>query len=61
MDPDDLPKPAGETMFPRDLEKLSVAELQDYVQELKDELKRVEADIAAKQAQKDAADSVFGN
>jgi len=60
MDLDDLPKPNPETGFPRNLENLSIAELEAYISELNVEIKRCEADIARKQAQKNAADSIFG-
>ena len=46
--------------FPRNLEKMSVAELKDYIQELKAEILRVEADMDKKESSKSLADSVFG-
>ena len=52
-------KEGGE--FPRNLEKMSVAELKDYIQELKAEILRVEADMDKKESSKSLADSVFGN
>ena len=55
---DDLPKPKTED-FPRNLETMSVEELKVYIEELKDEIKRVEQDMTAKQASRDAAASVF--
>ena len=60
MDLDDLPKPKNDGGMPRNLENLSIEELDNYIQELKDEIKRCEDDIAAKQATKTAADEVFG-
>lgn len=45
--------------FPRNLETMSVAELNDYIADLKDEITRVEADIAKKKASQDAAASIF--
>ena len=47
--------------FPRNLEKMSVAELKDYIQELKAEILRVEADMDKKESSKSLADSVFGS
>lgn len=45
--------------FPRNLENMSVAELTDYVAELKEEMRRVESEREKKQASLAAADSVF--
>lgn len=59
MDLDDRPRPKTEGGMPRNLENLSIAELEAYIRELKDEIARCEADIAKKQTQKAAADSVF--
>ena len=55
---EDLPKPKTNE-FPRNLEGLSVAELEDYVGEMKEEIQRVQDDISAKKASHAAADSVF--
>lgn len=55
---DDLPK-ATKGEFPRDLERMSLSELSDYVHELKNEITRVEADAAKKKASQDAAASIF--
>jgi uncharacterized small protein (DUF1192 family) len=41
------------------LDTLGVAELHDYIGELRDEIMRVEADIAAKNSHKSAADAFF--
>lgn len=56
---DDLPKkkPTGE--FPRNLEKLSIDDLGHYIEELKAEIARVEADMKKKKASRDAAASIF--
>lgn len=51
-------KEGGE--FPRNLEKMSVAELKDYIQELKAEILRAETDMDKKESSKALADSVFG-
>ena len=45
--------------FPRNLENMSVDELSDYITELKEEITRVEEDMAKKKASSDAADSIF--
>lgn len=45
--------------FPRNLEQLSVDDLNVYVGELKAEIDRVESDIKQKQASKEAASSFF--
>lgn len=55
---DDLPKPKTHE-FPRNLEGLSIEELQAYISALQDEITKVEADIARKKASRDAAASVF--
>lgn len=43
----------------RPLDKMSVAELEQYIADLKEEIIRVEADIAKKKAHKDAVSSLF--
>lgn len=55
---EDLPKPKS-FEFPRNLENLSIDELNTYIDELKNEISRVEQDINAKKASQDAAASVF--
>ncbi|MGN7438169.1 MAG: DUF1192 domain-containing protein [Alcanivorax sp.] len=55
---DDLPK-AKTGEFPRNLEGLSVAELDEYIVALKDEIKRVEVDISQKKASSEAANAFF--
>ena len=55
---DDLPKPKTNE-FPRNLENLSISDLQDYIEELKTEITRAEQDITRKKASPDAATSVF--
>ncbi|MGQ0528141.1 MAG: DUF1192 domain-containing protein [Alphaproteobacteria bacterium] len=58
FDEDFLPKkkPAGVT---RNLVDMSVSELEDYIAELKAEIKRTEDDIVCKKASQAAAASVF--
>ena len=55
---DDLPlrKPQD---WRKNLVDLSVAELESYIAELREEISRVEADIEKKRAVRDAAASVF--
>ena len=55
---DDLPK-AKSGEFPRNLEGLSIAELEEYIQALGEEIKRVEDDIERKKASSSAADAFF--
>ena len=55
---EDLPK-TKTTEFPRDLEALSVDELDAYVAELQAEIARCETDKNQKKASAAAADSVF--
>jgi uncharacterized small protein (DUF1192 family) len=62
MDTDDLappPKKAKSYELGQDLSKLSVAELQALIDDLKAEVARVEQTLAAKQSSKSAAESVF--
>ena len=44
---------------PRNLEPLSVAELEEYIQDLRTEIDRAKTDIDKKTAQKSAADALF--
>jgi uncharacterized small protein (DUF1192 family) len=57
---DERPKPKT-TTFPRNLESLSVDELEHYIVELEGEIARVRTDIDKKQATKAAADAFFGS
>ncbi len=52
-------RPKIETPFPRKLEGMAIAALNDYIGELEAEIARVRVDIAAKQSAHDTADSVF--
>lgn len=56
---DDLPKKKPESEFPRNLENMSVDDLEEYVGELRNEIARVEMDMEKKRASRDAADSIF--
>ncbi len=56
---DDLPKPKVDNTFPRNLEGMSVSELDEYRIALEREIARVQADKSAKLASQDAAASVF--
>jgi uncharacterized small protein (DUF1192 family) len=62
MDTDDLappPKKAKSYELGQDLSKLSVAELQALIDDLKADIARVQQTLAAKQSSKSAAESVF--
>ncbi|HEY0418448.1 MAG TPA: DUF1192 domain-containing protein [Acetobacteraceae bacterium] len=56
-DDEPAPRPARLAKLPLDL--LGVAELQDYIDELRAEIARVEADILRKQSHRSAADAFF--
>ncbi len=56
---DDLPAPKPDNNFPRNLENMSVEELEDYIIELEEEITRAKDDIGKKKASRDAAASVF--
>jgi len=58
MDIDDL-EPRHKPSKPRDLSTYSVGDLRNYVELLKTEILRAEAMITQKEAQKNAASSVF--
>lgn len=45
--------------FPRNLEGVSIEDLKKYVEDLKQEVARVEADIEKKSAHQDAAAKLF--
>lgn len=62
MDTDDLappPKKPRSYELGQDLSKLSVGELKALIDELKVEIDRVEATLAAKQSSKSAAEAAF--
>lgn len=56
---DDDFDPRTKRMKPRPLDMLSIDQLRTYVDDLKVEIIRVEADIAKKEKSKAAADSFF--
>lgn len=56
---DDDTDPKTKKQQPRALDKLSVPELKDYVQQMKGEITRVEAEILKKEKHKAAADALF--
>lgn len=56
---DDEPIKQTTSEFPRNLETMSVDEIQSYIIDLKAEITRAEADIAKKENSKAAADSFF--
>ena len=59
MDPDELPKKKVTHDLGQDLALLSAGELAERVGLLKDEIARLEAEIARKRASKSAADTFF--
>lgn len=60
MGPDDLmPSPRPAVEIGGDLSPLSIEELRERIDLLKQEIKRVEADIEAKSSSRAAADSFF--
>ncbi len=56
---DDLPVRKRRRLEPLVLDALSVEELHQYIQELRDEISRVEADISRKNSHRSAADAFF--
>lgn len=56
---DELPVKKGSGEFPRNLENMSVAELEEYISDLKGEIQRAEGDITKKKASQDAAAAIF--
>ncbi len=56
---EELPKKKPEAVFPRNLERLSVTELAEYIAELEAEIVRVRADMDKKKTSQDAAASIF--
>jgi uncharacterized small protein (DUF1192 family) len=56
---DDDSDPKTKKQQPRALDKLSVPELREYIQQLQGEIARVEADIQKKEKHKAAADALF--
>lgn len=58
MDPEEL-EPRKQKPQPRNLDVLSIEELNTYIEEMRAEIKRVEEKIAAKKAHIDAAAGLF--
>ena len=58
IDPEDL-EPKKQKPKPRDLEGLSVSELQDYIADLEAEIARAKAAIARKQDHRSGAEAFF--
>ena len=57
---DDLPTPRpAARLVPRNLEPMAVAELQEYIAELRTEIARAEAEILRKGRSRDAAEAFF--
>ena len=59
VDDEDLPVRKPRRLEKLVLDTLGIEELRDYIGELKEEIVRVEADIARKQGHRSAADSFF--
>ena len=57
---EDLPKKQSYE-FPRNLETMSLEDLKSYIQDLKEEISRVEQDIKGKSDSQAAADAFFKN
>lgn len=55
---DDL-DPKTKKLKPRNLDNLSVPDLHEYIEQLKAEMARAEADIAKKEKHKSAIDGLF--
>lgn len=58
-DDDNVPRTPKSRLQKLMLDPLGIAELQAYIEELKDEIARAEADIARKQGHRSSADAVF--
>lgn len=59
VDPDELPKKKITHEIGQDLALLSISELSERISLLKDEIARLEAEIARKRVSKSAADLFF--
>jgi uncharacterized small protein (DUF1192 family) len=59
MEDDESPPPRPKRLVAPPLDLLGVGELQSYIDELKAEIARVEADIGRKQSHRSAADAFF--
>ncbi len=58
MDPEDL-EPRKRAVPPKNLDTLSIGELNEYIAELQAEIDRVRAKIAAKEAHRSGAAALF--
>ena len=56
---EDVPEKKITHDFPRNLEGMSINELELYITDLQNEIAKVQTDIAAKKASEEAAASVF--
>ena len=61
MDLDDEPKKPANMVIGENLDAISVAELEHRIQALESEIMRLRAEIAKKQASRNAADAFFRN
>jgi uncharacterized small protein (DUF1192 family) len=61
MDLDDAPKKPANMVIGENLDAISVAELEQRIQALESEIIRLKAEIAKKQASRNAADAFFRN
>lgn len=61
MDLDDAPKKPANMVIGENLDAVSVAELEQRIQALESEIVRLKAEIAKKQASRNAADAFFRN
>ena len=58
-DENPVPKASKVRLQPLVLDSLGIAELQNYVRELRDEISRAEAEIQRKQGHRSDADALF--
>ena len=56
---DDIPKVKPETIFPRNLENLSVSDLEEYIKDLQYEITRASDDMDKKKTSQNAAAAFF--
>ncbi len=56
---EDTPRPKLVPLQPRPLETLAVTELETYIEALRNEITRAEAEITRKSAHRNAADAFF--
>ncbi len=56
---EDAPPPKRRRLDPLPLDSLGITELLAYIEELRSEIARVEADIGRKQSHRSAADAFF--